>query len=96
MRRHMPRKRDSAQAMAKDLESLLGRRFSGFRTILELRKGITAIPEVPGVYLVVQPISFRVKFLSKSPAGWFKAKDPTVGRDQLQKKRVDGVQVLYI
>jgi hypothetical protein len=44
----------------------------------------------------VQPTAFRKQFLQTSPAGWFKAKDPTVTLDRLQKKWVDGTDVLYI
>ena len=81
--------------LRKDLEA---KGFKGFRTIGDLRAtGFSGIPSAPGVYAVVRERSPEpVKILSRSPAGWFKGKDPTQPVAALKDRWVEGAEILYI
>ena len=52
-------------------------------------------PRAPGVY-IVHCEATEPAFLSASQGGWFKGKDPTVSKQVLQQKWVDGASVIYI
>ncbi|MFD4439301.1 hypothetical protein ACFWPK_05925 [Nocardia sp. NPDC058519] len=54
------------------------------------------VPAEPGVYVVVRTATTTPVFLSASPAGWFKGKDPTLPLAELQAAWVPGEPVLYI
>lgn len=54
------------------------------------------IPERAGIYKVLRPNLEPPSFLPRSPAGWFKGKDPTVSQDDLQKRWVPGAEIIYI
>lgn len=68
--------------------------FQGFVRFLDLPN--TTVPKGPGVYVVLRSRRDMPEFLEVSPAGWFKAKDPSVGRDDLEKAWVSGANVVYI
>ncbi len=53
-------------------------------------------PVTGGVYVVHYVCEGPPAFLSESPAGWFKGKDPTVTFDALRANWIDGVGVIYI
>ncbi|MEU4317185.1 hypothetical protein AB0F85_02200 [Nocardia fluminea] len=68
--------------------------FGGFVPFSELPDA--DVPAEPGVYVVVRPTETAPVFLSASPAGWFKGKDPTLPVAELQAAWVPGEPVLYI
>ncbi|MEV0688237.1 hypothetical protein AB0I35_30690 [Nocardia sp. NPDC050378] len=68
--------------------------FGGFVRFSELPEA--DVPAEPGVYVVVGPTETAPVFLSVSPAGWFKGRDPTLPVDELQAAWVPGEPVLYI
>lgn len=66
-------------------------------TIAELRAGrIELVPQLPGIYVVMRETLEPPIFLTRSPAGKFKAKDPTVNVSSLESKWVENAQVLYV
>jgi hypothetical protein len=54
------------------------------------------VPTAPGVYAVVRTADAAPAFSPESPAGQVKGKDPAVAVDVLEKKWVDGPEVLFI
>lgn len=68
--------------------------FAGFVPFAELR--VDAIPEGPGVYVVMRPSYSPPRYLRSSTAGWFKGKDPSVDAPQLQRAWLPDSLVLYI
>ena len=71
-------------------------RFEGFIPIVKLWESLSDVPENFGVYQVLLPSGRQPRFLSKSPAGHFKGKDPTVAPEVLRKNWVLGTRTLYI
>lgn len=53
-------------------------------------------PAEPGVYVVVRLARTAPVFLSGSPAGWFKDRDPTLPVAELRAAWVPGEPVIYI
>ncbi|MCX6498767.1 MAG: hypothetical protein NTU93_08190 [Arthrobacter sp.] len=73
--------------------------FTGFRPLAELE--INRIPQKPGIFAVLRPegpgpLNNRPQFLTKSTAGVFKKKDPTLKAEALEAEWVDGADVLYL
>lgn len=68
--------------------------FDGFVRFADLQR--TEVPAVPGVYLIVRQRGGAPEFLSSSPAGRFKGKDPSVTRERLEAEWVAGTDVVYI
>ncbi|MFI8977164.1 hypothetical protein ACIGO9_30075 [Nocardia asteroides] len=68
--------------------------FDGFVPLSELP--VNDVPAEPGVYVVVRPAKSAPVFLPASPAGWFKAKNPTLPVAELQRAWVPDEPVLYI
>ena len=71
--------------------------FVGWATWLQLRRsGYSAIPALPGAYVVYRPTAAVPTFVHPSPAGWFKGEDPTVFEARLQGEWIEGAQVIHI
>jgi hypothetical protein len=69
--------------------------FSGFVRFASLPS--SRVPEGSGIYVVVRPTSAGVPaFLDRSPAGWFKGKDPSITLARARDNWVDGTEVVYI
>jgi len=73
------------------------RGFDGFLTFKELREGgIERVPTSGGVYVVLRERDEVPAFLHESPGGRFKRKDPTVSREVLVGRWVEGAHCVYI
>jgi hypothetical protein len=71
--------------------------FAGFLSIEHIVKSeFSAVPDVPGVYIVYSEPSPQGRFLTTSPAGYHKGRDPTIGLDELDSRWVAEACVLYI
>jgi transcriptional regulator with XRE-family HTH domain len=71
--------------------------FEGFVSVKELRETkCSAVPAVPGAYVVVVPDGAKVRFLDMSSGGRFKGKDPTVSVDLLESRQVENSDAIYI
>lgn len=78
-----------------DLEDLRDRGFVGFIRFGDLSREDSLIPTDSGVYVLVAD-AVQPEFLPRSPAGWWKGRDPTVPIDRLATEWVDGVPTVYI
>lgn len=78
-----------------DLEDLRDRAFVGFVRFGNLSREDSLIPADSGVYVLVAD-AIQPEFLPRSPAGWWKGRDPTVPIDRLATEWVDGVPTVYI
>jgi hypothetical protein len=73
------------------------RSFEGFETFEELRaSAYEPVPKCAGIYQVLWSTGYRPRFLNRSPAGWFKGRDPTVPIETLERKWVDRTACVYI
>jgi hypothetical protein len=79
-----------------DEQDLERRGFEGFVKISELRQGIQRVPSQKGLYAVLRLSESEPSFLPRSPASWFKGKDPTVSQADLSENWVHGAQTLYV
>jgi hypothetical protein len=78
-------------------QGLARRGFSGFVTFGELHKDeFAAVPATGGVHVVLAWGGTKVAFLATNPGGRFKDRDPTVKREVLRAKWIDGCEVVYI
>lgn len=68
--------------------------FTGFRPLDELDP--MRIPQGPGVFAILCPADFDPVFLSKSTAGTFKKKDPSLKREALEAEWIADASVLYV
>jgi hypothetical protein len=68
--------------------------FEGFVSFAELP--MANVPHTPGVYVVLRDADDEPVFLEASPAGWFKNRDPTVARANLERKWLAATPVVYI
>ena len=77
-----------------DREGLRAEGFQGFVRFADLPA--FEVPRGPGVYVVIRDRIDPPAFLSTSPAGWFKGKDPSVAPDALELAWVPGSKIVYI
>ena len=78
------------------LKDLKSAGFGGFVKVGELKKDLSAVPPVMGVYMILRDSSQKPEFLVKGSGGFFKDKDPNVSVAELERKWVDGTCVIYI
>lgn len=69
--------------------------FTGFKTMKELFKDHLVIPQVRGVYLVLNPTKEK-EFVETGTGGHFKGKNPNVSIPELEKNWVEEAIVVYI
>ena len=71
--------------------------FEGIETVAALRASrLLDVPATAGVYLILRNPRRRHRFMSKSPAGRFKRRDPSVDPRELSRAWVKGTWILYI
>lgn len=71
--------------------------FEGFLTAAELRStALAEVPAAPGVYCVLRSANDAPTFSDVSSAGRFKGRNPSLTRDRLHSKWVNGVAVIYV
>lgn len=75
-------------------EALAEGRFTGFTPVSALR--VEDVPTAPGVYAVLRASAAAPVFEDANPAGRFKGKDPSVAPEVLERKWVEGPEVLYV
>ena len=69
--------------------------FSGFKKMSELFADNSSIPQIKGVYLVLNPEYKNPEYLLTGTGGHFKGKNPNVSIDELKSNWVDSL-VVYI
>src|SRR5688572_7755320 len=68
-----------------------------WRSIQELRRtNLAAVPETPGVYFVTRPARVPLRLLTRSPAGHFKGRNPTLPLRELRQRLSVNSITLYI
>jgi hypothetical protein len=78
-------------------DDLERRGFQGFLTFAALNRiGLSVIPSTPGCYAVLHTAGGSPAFLERSPAGWFKGKDPTISISDLQSAWLADCETIYI
>jgi hypothetical protein len=80
----------------KNIEEIREAGFTGFKKMSELFRGISVLPAVKGVYLVLYLENKFPEFLSVGTGGFFKGKDPNVSLTFLENNWVKDTIVLYI
>lgn len=70
--------------------------FEGFCSVEKLREGLSGIPAVAGVYMVVYQSDGMPEFLENGTGGFFKGKNPNVPVSELKSNWVGGTCVVYI
>ena len=78
------------------IEDLKKAGFEGFCSVEKLREGLSGIPAVAGVYMVVYQGGGMPEFLENGTGGFFKGKNPNVAVSELKSNWVDGTCVVYI
>lgn len=80
-----------------DREDLVNLGFEGFVSVRNLRASrLSEVPACPGVYVFVRVSEIPPTFLTTSPGGRFKSKDPTVPIEVLTRRWVPGTTIVYI
>ncbi len=83
--------------MFESVEGCRGAGFAGFEPVRSLwASRLAAVPDAPGVYLVVRPDNASPTFLASSSAGRYKGRIPTVEQSALRAAWVDGASAVYI
>ena len=79
------------------IEALRAVGFEGFATVADLGGSRCAeVPVVRGVYVIVREPALPPSFLSRSVAGHYRGRDPSVPIETLTKRWVAGAIVLFI
>jgi hypothetical protein len=79
----------------KNIEQIKEAGFVGFKKMKELFADNSTIPDIKGVYLILNP-SKSAEFLTVGTGGQFKGKNPNVEIEVLFKNWVDDTIVVYI
>ena len=79
----------------KTIEQIKQAGFTGFRKIGDLFFDSSAIPDIKGVYMVLN-LSKNVSFLTIGTGGHFKGKNPNVSSEELKRNWVEDTIVVYI
>lgn len=70
--------------------------FEGFIKVKDLRMDYSLIPDVRGVYKVLNPKHKSPEYINPGVGGFFKGKDPNVPIEVLKTNEVQGIDVVYI
>lgn len=70
--------------------------FQGFITIRYLFNHRSKLPKEKGVYMILIPSSFILKFKTVGTGGYFKGKNPNVTLQELQSNWVENAAIIYI
>lgn len=70
--------------------------FTGFKTMKELFRDSSIIPNDGGVYLVLNIDNIPSEFIIVGTGGYFKGKNPNVSLSELKSNWVDNAKVVYI
>jgi hypothetical protein len=79
-----------------DLDELKKAGFIGFKKISELFIDSSMLPDIQGVYLVLNTAKKQGDFLQVGTGGHFKGKNPNVSINELKSNWVDNTLVIYI
>lgn len=79
-----------------NLEELKELGFHGFKPIYELWQDNSSIPDMRGVYLVLNLNEDEPKFIFPGVGGHFKDRDPNVSESKLTSNWVEDSKVIYI
>jgi hypothetical protein len=60
------------------------------------RSRCSGVPSTAGIYLITRTSDCSPNFLSKSPGGWFKRKDPSYSPEVVQANWIHGASVVYV
>lgn len=82
--------------MFQDLSEIKDFGFLGFKSIQQLWNDYSVIPDVSGVYVVINPDMKEKRFLPKGTGGFFKGKDPNISQEELKGYWIDNCLVIYI
>jgi hypothetical protein len=78
-----------------ELEEIKKEGFEGFKTMKELFKDNSTIPQMKGVYMILN-LSKEKEFLINGTGGFFKRKNPNVSIPELESNWVANAIVVYI
>lgn len=70
--------------------------FTGFHTLRSLTADPAILPDVCGVYMILNTSETRPVFLAAGTGGFFKGKNPNITLAKLEDKWVEQTIVLYI
>jgi hypothetical protein len=73
---------------------ILGRAFDRASAIGGWAAG--SAPPERGIYAICRTDGVGPEILERSPAGWWKGKDPTIDRSRLSARWIEGSNVLYL
>ena len=79
-----------------DIEEIKKAGFIGFKTMRELFKDSSMIPDSKGVYLVLKADNKLGEFLKIGTGGNFKGENPNVSLAELKANWIDNTKVVYI
>lgn len=86
----------------KNLKQLAEFGFEGGVRVSELQRscqeqqGCSAVPRVPGIYLIVRRSAHPVRFSKVSRGGWFKQRNPTLSVTTLKQQWLTRAKILYV
>jgi hypothetical protein len=79
-----------------DIDELKKAGFTGFKKMSELFLDSSMLPDINGVYLVLNIDNKPGEFLTVGSGGHFKGKDPNISLADLKSNWVDNTKVVYI